>query len=205
MVHYHGKRYNAAAIAARIVDVQCEKCGCKYFYEFARIGTGSAVAPYGIGKSSARASADEQSRRDLANRLAHEAELVPCPNCHWINEALVAGYRLGQFRQMGTRALYIGIVGTCTSLIGAWYVSRGMPVDQAAAPLSLRWSGPLCFPCRGDDPSAELAPESHSTKSGLSHGLFGKLHLAILISRKKRAHLAWVLQWGGIDKFGRFG
>jgi hypothetical protein len=144
MVFYHGKRFEAAAMGVRLVGVQCEKCGCNYFYELARIGTGSAVAPYGIGKSSASVSSQKQSQRDLKERLAHEAELVPCPKCNWINESLVNGYRLGRFRWFTTFAVYVGAVGTSSSLIGAWFVSKWSPADRVALPYFL-FGGPVLF------------------------------------------------------------
>ncbi len=144
MPFYYGKRFESARTGARIVGVECDKCGCVYFYELARVGTGAASAPYGIGASAAARSSQKQSERDLQTRLEHEAELVPCPKCNWINEELVEGYRLGRCRRVGTLALGVAVIGTTGSLIGAWFISIGPAVDRGAIPYFL-FAGPAIF------------------------------------------------------------
>lgn len=89
MILYWGKQIDAEQGGGCLVRVQCATCGCEYFYELARIGTGSRSAPYGIGVDRATDFARYHSKRDLAKRLATEAELVPCPKCNWINEELI--------------------------------------------------------------------------------------------------------------------
>lgn len=116
MVLYYGKHIEAAQVGGRVARVVCDRCGCEYFYELTRIGTGSETAPYGIGTAGATRRAKKQSRRDLQRRLAREAELVPCPKCHWINEHLVWGYRLGRYRHMAVVACAVGVCGT----VGLW-------------------------------------------------------------------------------------
>jgi Zn finger protein HypA/HybF involved in hydrogenase expression len=69
--------------------VECDKCGCKYAFQITRLGSGAAEAPFMIGQESAAARAEEGARKDLMDRLAVEAELVPCPECHWISDDLV--------------------------------------------------------------------------------------------------------------------
>ena len=136
MFAYWGKHVASEHVGGRIVRVECAKCGCEYFYELTRIGTGSGTAPYGIGTASATRSAKEQSQRDLGQRLAFEAELVPCPKCNWINDDLVNGFRLGRYRRLGRVAIGVGFVGVIGSLIGAWYISIGPAVDRAACRIS---------------------------------------------------------------------
>src|SRR5665213_2105223 len=119
------KRVDAEQGGGRVVRVECAKCGCEYFYELTRIGTGSRSVPYGIGVARATRSVQEQSKRDLTRRLATEAELVPCPQCNWINDDLVQGYRCGRYRSFGTLAIGIGVVGTALSLVAAWFISIG--------------------------------------------------------------------------------
>lgn len=137
MLHYHGRRYDASSVGGRVVPVVCEKCGCEYFYELTRVGEGAATAPYSIGTGRAQRSADEQARRDLHRRLAEEAELVPCPKCWWINEALVAGYRRGIYRGATKLALGLGIAGTLLSFVVAWFLSIGSVTDRGALPYVL--------------------------------------------------------------------
>ena len=69
----------SSAVGSRLVRVQCDKCGCEYFYELARVGSGQAHAPYAIGTRIALRRAEERAQRDLAKRLENDAELVPCP------------------------------------------------------------------------------------------------------------------------------
>ena len=83
-----------------------------------------------------------KSLRDLDNRLALEAELVPCPNCHWINEDLVDGYRRGKFRSAGWTGLAFGFGGTVLSLICAWFSSMAPPIDRHLLPYFL-YGGPV--------------------------------------------------------------
>ena len=141
---YFGKRLESARAGLCLVGVECDECGCEYSYELARIGSGGATAPYGIGKAAAARSSQQQSQRDLRKRLAYEAELVPCPKCNWINEELVHGYRLGRFRWVGILALGVGMIGTVSSLMGAWFMSIGPAADRAAVPYLL-FGGPLVF------------------------------------------------------------
>src|SRR5213079_1790864 len=98
MFLYYGKTFEAARAGECVVGVVCDKCGCQYYYELARIGTGASTASYGIGASRASQKSHDQSEIDLRRRLGMEAELVPCPRCNWINDELVQGYRLGRYR-----------------------------------------------------------------------------------------------------------
>jgi len=144
MVAYFEKHFESVHIGGEVVPVQCEKCGCEYSYELARVGSGSASAPYFLGGQRATASAQQQSQQDLVGRLATEAELVPCPKCNWINAELVGGYRKGRYRHVGMWAIGVGVVGTVISLLGAWIISSGPQADRGALPYCL-FGGPLLF------------------------------------------------------------
>lgn len=144
MLFYFEKQIETVNIGGRVVGVACNKCGCEYFFELTRIGTGIGTAHYGIGTASATRSAREQSQHDLRQRLALEAELVPCPKCNWINDELVQGYRLGRYRRLGMLALGVGFFGTVGSLICAWFISIGPAIDRVALPYFLFY-GPLLF------------------------------------------------------------
>jgi hypothetical protein len=139
MFVYVGKRFDAAQVGACFVGVNCAKCNCEYYYQLSRIGTGSGTAPYMIGQGFAASSAEEQSRRDLENRLKSEAELVPCPKCNWINDELVDGYRCGNYRGFSKAALFGGVLGVAITLVFCWAMSspRGPQSDRNAAPYFL--------------------------------------------------------------------
>ncbi len=125
-VHYHAKTINAERVGARLVRVVCARCGCEYFYKFTRIGSGSSQAPYGLGVGRATAKANAKAQKDLQRRMASEAELVPCPQCNWINEELVAGFRRGSYRKLGESAAALGVVGAGLGVIlGIVFASAG--------------------------------------------------------------------------------
>ena len=145
MVLYFQRRVETALIGSGIVSVECRKSGFHYYYELTRIGTGASVAPYGIGAASAERSATRQSRQELTTRLGGEAELVPCPNCHWINADLVAGYRKSRYRQLGWLAAIIAFFGTISCLYCAWFVANGPAADQGALPYFLIYGPVLCL------------------------------------------------------------
>jgi hypothetical protein len=141
---YSQKSFHAEQVGQRIARVECAKCGCEYFYQLTRIGSGRGVAPYGMGVEEAKRSANEGSQRDLEQRLTFEAELVPCPKCNWINDDLVEGYRRGQYGVLLGIAVLGGLIGTLTSLIFAWFISRGPAADRPALPYFL-FGGPTLF------------------------------------------------------------
>jgi hypothetical protein len=137
MVFYFPKRLESSHVGSRVVAVTCERCGTEYYYELARIGAGGATAPYGVAASAAARPAARQSLHDLQRRLTSEAELVPCPHCHWINDDLVQGYRRGRYRRWGKLAAGIAFFGTIGSLVGAWFISIGPAADRGALPYVL--------------------------------------------------------------------
>lgn len=132
MLFYHGKHVRVNYVGERLVRVECGRCGCEYFYELTRIGSGGETAPYNIGVGRAKRSAQRQAQRDLERRLSGEAELVPCPRCNWINDDLVQGYRLGWYRSFGAAAVIVGVCGTVVSMVSAWFLSIGPAPDRGA-------------------------------------------------------------------------
>ena len=134
MIPYFQRSFDSAETGSRLVEVVCDRCKTRYCYTLTRIGIGSATAPYGIRGSHAARSAAKRARGDLASRLEVEAELVACPSCLWISAKLVAGYRLGQFRHWGRGAIWVGSVGTMSSLVLSFYLAIGLPADRDLAP-----------------------------------------------------------------------
>jgi hypothetical protein len=145
MVPIHFKTVERARVGGRIVDVNCEQCGGRYYYKLTRIGTGAGSVPYGMSTSWAAQRAEAEAVVNLQKRLAREAELVPCPKCNWISSELVKGYRLGRYRIAGELALAIALGGAFSSLVAAWHISIGNPRDP--------WLPYLWF----DGPAASLA------------------------------------------------
>ena len=159
----------SSAVGSRLVRVQCDKCGCEYFYELARVGSGQAHAPYAIGTRIAARRAEERAQRDLAKRLENDAELVPCPKCAWINAELVSRYRRGRYRGWATFAACTACLGTSIALVCAWFLSIG-PRRTARRRAVLAGSGSDDLDCRRSARAASphLAQEPNPAKSGLS-------------------------------------
>ena len=101
---YFAKKMTATEAGSRVKEVVCEKCGAQYFYERRRAFTASRDAPYFLGQAGARRKAQEAARRGLEKRLAAESEMVPCPDCHWINQSLVDDYRRTLYRDLSNFA-----------------------------------------------------------------------------------------------------
>lgn len=108
---YIWTEHTASATSTRLVEVHCAKCDCTYFYELTREGAGSEVSAYFLFQQRARESAVAKAREDAKRRLASEAELVPCPSCHWINEELIEGYRRTRYRGWIERSIWMAVFG----------------------------------------------------------------------------------------------
>jgi hypothetical protein len=141
---YSQEKFRAEHVGRRVARVECAKCGCEYFYELTRIGSGYGVAPYGLGVEDAKRSANQSSQEDLNRRLRFEAELVPCPKCNWINDELVKGYRSDKYAIVAGIGIIVAFFGTIISLLFAWFISRGPVPDRAAVPYCLI-GGPAIF------------------------------------------------------------
>ncbi|MBC8350776.1 MAG: hypothetical protein H8E66_02235 [Planctomycetes bacterium] len=131
------KQFTSSTVAKMCVGVECDKCGCTYYYELSRIGSGTGTALYGVGQTGASRAANDNSLTDLQQRLATEAELVPCPKCNWINDELVTGFRQGRYRGLLTTGGLVAIVGTVISLFSVWILSVGPAPDRGAIPYFL--------------------------------------------------------------------
>jgi hypothetical protein len=93
MLIYAGKNFTASHAGVRIEEVACEKCKTRFFYQLKRVGNGQGSAPYFLAQDSARNRAERAAQRNLEKRLSREAEMVPCPRCHWVNHELIERYR----------------------------------------------------------------------------------------------------------------
>lgn len=144
MFLYYGKTFQTAQSANCIVGIVCDQCRATYYYELARIGTGAGTAAYGIGALGASKRAQDQSQSDLQQRLAIEAELVPCPECDWISHELVKGFRQGRYRRVGKFAFFLGLAGTILSLVVAWFLRVGPQRDRWLVPY-FQFGGPASF------------------------------------------------------------
>lgn len=136
----YNKHFTATVVGGRFVELACDKCRCEFAYELIRVGKGEADALFGVRQISATKAAVERSQQSLNERLAVEAELVPCPKCRWVNEGLIEGYRLGRYRKLLSTAVGFAIVAIGVSLIAVWFLAIGPEQDRGAIPYVLAGS-----------------------------------------------------------------
>jgi hypothetical protein len=108
MIHYHSEVFTTKISGQRVASVTCEKCGTPYYYELSRIGIGKASSPYSLFERAAARRAEARAERDLEKQLDRDAELVPCPKCHWVNQDLIDRYRRWRYRV--SPGLVIGVM-----------------------------------------------------------------------------------------------
>jgi len=104
-------KHTASGEFSRMIEVKCEKCGCVYYYQLKRQGTGTDTSAYLLFEDWACETAKARAAQDGQNRLESEADLVPCPQCNWINEELVQGCKNSQFRGWTRKACWIAVIG----------------------------------------------------------------------------------------------
>ena len=56
---YFSKNFTATAAGSVVRPVVCEKCSTEFHYELARMGNGSAMAPYGLWPKAAQGRAEK--------------------------------------------------------------------------------------------------------------------------------------------------
>jgi hypothetical protein len=121
MIFYVGRSFTATQTGKRTAIVYCDRCKTEYFYDLVRQSTGRASAPYYIGQRGAQRRAEKSAAKTLQKKLALDSELVPCPNGHWINDELIAGYRSMRLRWIRSTSLALGFVVFIISFV-VWSV-----------------------------------------------------------------------------------
>ncbi len=123
MIVHFSKTFKVTAAGQRLEAVTCEKCGTVYYYRLVRVGTGRGRAPYFLGQTAAAERARINAQKDLAQRLKGEAELVPCPQCQWVNRDLLKRYARRKYRCLDWKASGIALVGTIAAT-NVWMMRR---------------------------------------------------------------------------------
>ncbi len=130
---YVGKEIAVNVTGKRLKPVACEKCASSFFYELTRVGVGKASSPFFLAQGWARKRAEKSARRNLDKRLAREAEMVPCPKCHWVNQDLIEMYRRRQYRggwMLIALLIVAGVIATPV-ITAELYNSPGFRFDRA--------------------------------------------------------------------------
>jgi protein-arginine kinase activator protein McsA len=134
ILHVLLKSVKSQASGNRIEAVICEKCQTRFYYKLARTGAGNASGLVFFDES-ARLRAKTAAQHNLQLRLSQEAELVACPQCHWINQELIEKCRRQFFRQAissNRDRIAVGSYSVCCCSI----VTRPVGVRPVIAPLT---------------------------------------------------------------------
>ena len=112
MFIYFGTTYTSVSAGKVLKRVCCERCGTVYYYQMARTGRGRSHAAYRLTSDYSAAQSLDAAEEHLRQRLKSETELVPCPECHWVNNRLIRGFRTQCWTRLVTyTAVPLVIVG----------------------------------------------------------------------------------------------
>lgn len=81
---------------------------------------------------------------NLGNRLARESELVPCPDCHWINSDLVWQARRRMFRRMPAYAILLLVMSGIAFFVVQTIAEENYPA-RSPRPTILAEEVAACF------------------------------------------------------------
>ena len=166
---YFGKRFESARTGLCLVGVECDECGCEYFYELARIGSGGAVRPTGSGRPRQLFGRRGRGEAQPAKTTGLRSGACPCPKCNWIDEELVHGYRLGRFRWVGILTLGVGNDRDGQfSDGGVVHLDRSRRRPCCGAVFAVWRAARLRFTWRGDDCAAASGYVVESNRTGIS-------------------------------------
>lgn len=130
---YTHRLYTAAMTARTIKNVHCEKCECDYAYELIRRGSGQGSSAYGLNNKGAQTRAEKAARSDLHRKLVQGVDPVACPDCGWVQAAMIADLRRRAHRWVLTVCNVGAVVSLACALI-AWLAANGPskgPIDAA--------------------------------------------------------------------------
>jgi hypothetical protein len=104
------KKIQAGVTGRRIVETTCEKCQTHFFYELCRRGRGVASAILFLAQEHVAKHSEQLAQENLAQLLASEVELVPCPQCNWVNQAAVEKFRIQRCPGSRNLAIFCGFL-----------------------------------------------------------------------------------------------
>lgn len=132
------KHTRATTAGHRLKHVVCDQCNTEYWYFLSRFGAGEASSFIFSSDTAAAGRALEAARGNLVHRLDREAELVPCPHCHWISESLVSFARRRKYRFAWVISLVLLIAAGLAFFIVST-VAESNPRTPSNDPTILAW------------------------------------------------------------------
>ncbi len=122
---YVSKTYFATSRGKALRAVRCEQCDGQFYYWLSRSVQGTAEAPYFLGGDSAARKAREEAAKLLDKSLSKHHDVVPCPHCGHVQQAMIRHARSGMYNGIWSLALVLLILGPIYTIIGLIDLSSG--------------------------------------------------------------------------------
>lgn len=116
MLIYFGRSFETMVRGEDVKHLACDRCQTRFSYVLFRSAKGSGHSAFMADDEGAQRRAGSEAHQRLADRLAREAEMVPCPQCHWVNVDLVHRYRNRLYRRLLWLSVPIIFCGLIASL-----------------------------------------------------------------------------------------
>src|SRR5829696_6431955 len=88
-----GTDYRSTMSATVTKHVTCENCSCSYTYEMTRSATGQGTSVLWLDNEGAESRAQERAAKSLERQLRTGCDLVPCPDCGWVQRDMAPRVR----------------------------------------------------------------------------------------------------------------
>jgi hypothetical protein len=111
MFLYLGNDFTTTANGAVVKFVQCDQCGHEYAYELSRSVQGRAFSVVGLHNREAADRSSSKAQNRLQELLKRACDLVPCPQCGWYQEPMVARAKRRRLRWMRELGRGVGFFG----------------------------------------------------------------------------------------------
>jgi hypothetical protein len=116
--------YRASVTGNVLKKVTCECCGAHYSYQITRQVQGEASSLIGLDNAGAQERAQVSADTQLRNELEASVELVPCPQCGWVQHDMLALARL-KYREwmkgLGVLALLAAALVIAFVFVKNWF------------------------------------------------------------------------------------
>lgn len=103
-----GREVEATVSGSAVRSVCCEQCMHHYAYKLEREGTGTEFAWFYLGGKQAQRGAESRAARSLRKQLQAAHDVVPCPQCGFVQAGMVEEARANSHQWMSVVAIIAG-------------------------------------------------------------------------------------------------
>jgi hypothetical protein len=129
---YVGRTYTATLTGDAVKGVQCQNCGCEYFYKLVRTAQGQGSSPYFLDNSGASNRAHNAAQKALAKALKG-IDIAPCPDCGWLQSDMVKKVKSDKYGWL----LIIALIVIAAALFSAFFGISKFLLFSAATGITL--------------------------------------------------------------------